>query len=118
MALNSTQKKFALAAIKEIRAEYAAYQRDMEDLAKEGYGPSHCFHGTSRWTDYDNICGYCEDGLTLQEMALGRAKRRYAEVEEKSQAYFAAATVFGQELTKPLQSEVNRLITRYSTARV
>src|SRR5690606_19910054 len=118
MALNSVQKTFALAAIKEIRAEYAAYQRDMDDLLKEGYGRSHCFHGTNLWVEWDPICGYCEAGLTLHEMALGRAKRRYAEVEEKSQAYFAAATVFGQELTKPLQSEVNRLITRYSTARV
>jgi len=118
MALNSTQKKFALAAIKEVRAEHAAYLSDMDDLRKEGYGPSHCFHGTDRWTDYDNICGYCEEGLTLQEMALGRAKHRYSEVERKLHAYVAASNEFGHELTKPLVSEVNRLITRYSSPRI
>lgn len=118
MALNSTQKTFALAAIKEVRAEYAAYLSDMDDLRKEGYGPSHCFHGTDRWTDYDNICGYCEEGLTLQEMALGRAKTRYDEVMKKLHAYVDASKAFSTELTKPLVSEVNRLITLYSTPRL
>lgn len=37
------------------------YLRDVEDAAKEGYRPHHCFHGTNLWTDYDNICGPCED---------------------------------------------------------
>ena len=27
-----------------------------------GYTFPTCIHGTSRWTDYDNICGPCEDG--------------------------------------------------------
>jgi|SRR5690606_4872064 len=118
MALNSVQKTFALAAIKEIRAEYAAYQRDMDDLLKEGYGRSHCFHGTNLWVEWDPICGYCEAGLTLHEMALGRAHTRYEEVDKKLKAYVAASTAFGEEVTRPLLDEVNRLITRYSTARV
>lgn len=118
MALNSTQKKFALAAIKEVRAEYATYLSDMEDLRKEGYGRSHCFHGTDLWVEWDPICGYCEDGTTLQQLALGRAKHRYEEVERKVKAYFDAATVFGNELTEPLCSNVNRLIDLYSTPRI
>jgi|SRR5690606_4264983 len=118
MALNSTQKVFALAAIKEIRAEYEDYLRDMDDLRKEGFGSSHCFHGTSRWTGYDNICGWCEGGLTLHDMALNRAKSRYKEVEKKLSAYLSASTVFGEELTAPLRTEVNNLISRYSAPRL
>lgn len=39
-----------------------------------------CEHGTSRWTDYDNICGPCEDGLFLSN---GIHRRRYALSEAK-----------------------------------
>ena len=34
-----------------------------------------CEHGTSRWTDYDNICGRCEDGIYLSD---GMVRRRFA----------------------------------------
>lgn len=40
-----------------------AYLREVEEAHEEGYRPPHCFHGTNLWTDYDNICGPCEDGL-------------------------------------------------------
>ena len=52
---------------------YAEYERDVADWYRHGDGRStldggrgysfpHCIHGTSRHTDYDNICGGCEDG--------------------------------------------------------
>lgn len=35
-----------------------------------GYRFPACIHGTSLWTDYDNICGPCEDGYTDYQLAL------------------------------------------------
>lgn len=39
------------------------YLRECEEYAEQGYRPATCFHGTSLWTDYDNICGPCEDSM-------------------------------------------------------
>lgn len=118
MALNSTQKKFALAAIKEIKAERASYEEEMDELRKQGYGPSHCIHGTSLWVEWDPICGYCEEGVSDYQVALGRAFSRYDEVDKMLKAYVAAAKVFGDELTEPLVTAVNARITRYMTPRI
>lgn len=38
------------------------YLREVEEAHEEGFAPHYCFHGTNLWTDYDPICGYCEDG--------------------------------------------------------
>lgn len=38
------------------------YLREVEDAYEEGFRAPYCFHGTNLWTDYDPICGYCEDG--------------------------------------------------------
>lgn len=35
-----------------------------------GYRFPQCIHGMSYWTDYDNICGPCEDSLTVYQEAL------------------------------------------------
>lgn len=118
MALNSVQKKFALAAIKEIKAERAEYEAEMDELRKEGYGPSHCIHGTSLWVEWDPICGYCEEGVSDYQVALGRAFSRYNEVDKMLKTYVEASKVFGDELTKPMVEEVNRRIKRYSAPRV
>lgn len=41
-----------------------------ENVGGRGYRFPECIHGRSYWTDYDNICGPCEDGLTVYEEAL------------------------------------------------
>lgn len=38
------------------------YMKDVHELSAQGYRPRTCFHGASLWTEYDNICGACEDG--------------------------------------------------------
>lgn len=114
MALNVAQKKMALTALKEGKARYAEYQRDMDDLRKEGYGPSHCFHGTSLWVDYDPICGYCEDGTTLYEFALGIMHERYVEVREKFSVAGDVARVFGYDAAQPLIQIGNDLLDKYT----
>lgn len=40
------------------------------NVGGSGYRFPECIHGMSLWTDYDNICGGCEDGLTVYQEAL------------------------------------------------
>lgn len=53
--------KLALQILAGFRASWDSYLEACEDDRKNGYAPHYCFHGMSRWTDYDNICGSCED---------------------------------------------------------
>lgn len=41
-----------------------ARQEFWDDPANKGLSFPTCIHGSSNWTDYDNICGACEDGYT------------------------------------------------------
>lgn len=42
----------------------------MVNLGGNGYRYPECIHGASLWTDYDNICGGCESGQSVYEIAL------------------------------------------------
>lgn len=72
------EMRIALALVGKYKANYAAYLRDCEDDRERGYRSHFCEHGTNQWTDYDNICGGCESGMTLRgigayEAAMGEA---------------------------------------------
>lgn len=79
----------ALQILNGYRARWAAYEYSCELDRKDGHTPHYCFHGMSRWTDYDNICGQCEDYgnhwdyVLYASMALDEAKRRYAETRKR-----------------------------------
>lgn len=47
------------------------------NVGGKGYRFPHCIHGTSLWTDYDNICGGCEESLTELQEARGYARERW-----------------------------------------
>ena len=76
-------EKMALAeflhTLKVARKRYAQmvteWDENVEMHAAEGHRPSTCIHGTNMWTDYDNICGACEEGLGLRRMAVESAYR-------------------------------------------
>lgn len=55
----------------------------MINIGGKGYAFPHCIHGMSRWTDYDNICGPCEDGLSVYEEGLSLASWAYSEWQER-----------------------------------
>lgn len=42
-----------------------------------------CIHGMSRWTDYDNICGGCEESLTEAEEAERIAHNVTVAIDER-----------------------------------
>lgn len=79
---------FYRAALNDIQADEAAYTAAVDDWYLNGDGRStadggrgyrfpHCPHGMSLWTDYDNICGPCEDGYTAVQRAQGVARERF-----------------------------------------
>lgn len=68
----------------ESAAEDAAQDR------RDGHRAHYCVHGMNLWTDYDPICGPCEDGLTsvadylpiLRERAIADARRFRADLDD------------------------------------
>lgn len=86
---------FYRAAIKVVQGRRDAYEADVKDWYENGEGADpdwrtesddeghewrwnagglghtypRCIHGTSLWTDYDNICGGCEDPMTVLQEA-------------------------------------------------
>jgi len=54
--------RLAAAIVRRERAAYAAYRESCDADWRQGYRPHYCRHGMNLWTDYDPICGACEDG--------------------------------------------------------
>lgn len=65
MSLNRAELALAVKINARYKAEYAEYLAECEQHRAEGHRPKFCEHGTSLWTDYDNICGPCEDGISM-----------------------------------------------------
>lgn len=85
MPVNTLYRRF-LDHLAVLVAWQAAYDADVERWYRDGnsgYTYPSCIHGTSRWTDYDNICGACEDGSSLREIALMRARDDWWEYDRR-----------------------------------
>ena len=48
--------------VEALRKCQVQYLEACDQYAREGFIPRTCIHGTYGWTDYDNICGGCEEG--------------------------------------------------------
>jgi hypothetical protein len=53
------------------------------NMGGKGYSFPYCPHGSSNWTDYDNICGGCEDGSSLYQRAIWSAQEKVAEYNKR-----------------------------------
>ena len=77
--------RLALKLDRQYAAQYQEYVEACEADRRSGYIPHFCEHGTNMWTDYDAICGGCEDGITFRDpmirrsLALENAKARAEE---------------------------------------
>src|SRR4051812_25868549 len=93
-AMDKLTRRIALAELKELKAREAEYRQERADWYRNGDGRSprwitknypdgrtrrvnmggkgysfpYCEHGSSLWTDYDNICGGCEDGYSVYQL--------------------------------------------------
>jgi hypothetical protein len=59
--------RLALALYRDMTTGYAEYLTACEADYRRGHRAHYCEHGTNQWTDYDNICGPCEDGYSLRD---------------------------------------------------
>lgn len=75
------------------RAQFAAHEVEKREAWARGEMLHYCVHGTNLWTDYDPMCGPCEDGygywdyLTFAGLALAEAKADYVRFEERLSLY-------------------------------
>jgi hypothetical protein len=101
--------------VKRLRTAYAQYEEDVNawysrgdgrspkwhvfiegddvyqaNVGGKGYAYPECIHGASRWTDYDNICGPCEDGLSLHQLAMSYAWQDVHEYMRRTEVLGAA----------------------------
>lgn len=118
MALSKAVLKLAAAIARDMERDYNDYLESCESYRRDGYRPRTCEHGTSLWTDYDNICGPCEDGISMgdgmtrREFALDAAKRR----DQRCRDIVKAASdlrqlVPGWEIPSEVWAEVTRQLT-------
>lgn len=56
--------RMALAIFRVMMESYREWEEECEADHAAGYRAHYCEHGTNLWTDYDPICGPCEDGFT------------------------------------------------------
>lgn len=80
---NTMAVRLALRHLRRIKARRAAYEEECREWARQGYRPHYCIHGTNQWTDYDNICGPCEESLTDYELALQLGHADYREFRRR-----------------------------------
>lgn len=92
--LTTTVRDLAHKIERSLALGYEDYLEACEQDRREGHRPHYCEHGKSQWTDYDNICGPCEDGVTMRdgvfrrEFAIAEAKRKETAVRELLTAGF------------------------------
>lgn len=112
--------KLALQILAGYRLQFAEYAEFVAESHKAGFSPSHCMHGVNLWTDYDPMCGACEDGLnywdyeTFAGMALAEAKKAYQEYQKRIDAVTKLSSLGApQEVVSNLLGWVSDPITQY-----
>jgi hypothetical protein len=50
-----------------LRRQYVEYLEECDADNARGHRPHYCEHGMNMWTDYDPICGSCEEGWTMSD---------------------------------------------------
>lgn len=97
-----TVLKRALQYVAMMKRRWSQYQEEVDIWYRSGEGKTRgytfpeCFHGASLWTDYDNICGGCEDGfngynpLEFYRWAFNKAMRDYREMRKRSNWFCSA----------------------------
>lgn len=117
MTLKPIEKAIALSEVKRFRKMFELHEEDRQDYAKQGYRNHYCVHGTNLWTDYDNICGPCEDGYgswdyqLFAELAIQNAREA---VRHAHKIYQEANEVAKLATTKGMTEEGKYALIRVS----
>lgn len=79
-------KIVAEAILRDYRELFEAHEAETERHSAEGHSNPYCVHGTYQWTDYDNICGGCENDETPNHWDA----ERFAEIAQEEAESFCA----------------------------
>lgn len=91
--LSKSDYKVAAQIFKRLTDRYNEYLDDCEADRKLGYRPHYCEHGTNQHTDWDNICGPCEDGYSMRE-PLERRKEALRQAREYHEEMMVFVNLF------------------------
>lgn len=95
---NLSIQRLAVELLDQRRAMYEAHDADVHRWYRhrhinEGHSYPTCIHGTSNWTDYDNICGACEDGYMYFDY-LRDARECLDEAVRRWERYWEAFDIY------------------------
>lgn len=117
MPTNPAVLKAAAWRIREHAKRVAEYEFECELDRRDGHRPHYCIHGTNQWTDYDNICWQCEEGIftrytsgvELRRQALDWADTHVTAINGKIAPLMAAAqALFGSAYSDDAQLLIRR----------
>jgi hypothetical protein len=123
--MDKIYKRVVLSELRKFKAADEEYRQDREDWYRtgdgrspdwyqgpdderlynyggKGYGYPYCPHGSSLWTDYDNICGGCEDGSTVYQLAIWSAQEKVAEYNRRVDWLLDAPKSLGWDVKRDL----------------
>ncbi|QQV92594.1 hypothetical protein SEA_MEGANTHEEKILLA_258 [Streptomyces phage MeganTheeKilla] len=114
--MDNITRKVALAELRKLKEREAEYRAEVDEWYRAGDGRSprwitrpngrrvnvggkgyafpYCPHGKSLWTDYDNICGGCEDGYSVYQLALWSAQEKVSEYNKRADWLLSAPDAF------------------------
>ena len=119
MAMTATEKKIALHILKGWRERFEDHAEAGREYAKQGYRNHYCVHGMNQWTDYDNICGMCEDGygywdylefMKLSKAEAGRIYNRYEKEMQKNSEFFSELFMAVHNCDTPVKEAARKLM--------
>lgn len=117
MALNATVAKLAVSKLAEVRNMYAEHDEHKRECYRQGFRPHYCAHGVNQWTDYDAMCGECEDGRSYFDYetealdAIAYAKAQHTKMEVRADLVVKLAAM-GAPVSSELAAWVAEPITK------
>lgn len=108
-AQHSLMLALAVAYMRRLDERRRTYEEECRRDSAQGYRPHYCIHGMNLWTDYDPICGPCEDGYTDRELALAQAHtdvRSYMARLNAVNAFTTSAKEAGQDVGRTLTDTI------------
>jgi hypothetical protein len=123
--MDAMTKRVALAELRKLKAREAEYRAEVDEWYRsgdgrrpnyrtnpetgrtvnyggKGYSFPYCEHGSSRWTDYDNICGGCEDGTDIYQLAIWAAQEKVAEYNRRFEWVISAPSSLDPDIKREL----------------
>jgi hypothetical protein len=106
---------FFKAALRAVRKRQDDYDAEVAAWHEEhpGYAFPTCIHGSSRWTDYDNICGWCEEGSTVVDLARLEARTNFLRFVEHYEFMLRVPNTVSEETRRAISDTLVDLFPKF-----